>query len=130
MRLLRAVVVTALLVLGLGGEGPRAARDQSPPPAAARLELLVLEVRNCSVCELVRDHIQPAWERSPRAREVPMRYVDITTLDETKIGLKTPVDTLPTIVLMRDGQEVDRLIGYMGPELALRALGQMIEAAE
>lgn len=131
MRLLRVLAATAVLSLGLGSPRPQAARDETAPVAGAtRLELLVMEVSNCGVCHLVRDHLQPAWERSPRAREVPMRYVDITSLDETTLGLASPVDTLPTIVLMRDGREVGRLSGYLGPELFFRAIGPLLDQAE
>lgn len=105
-----------------------AARELVAQPPS-RLELLVIEVAGCTVCDLVRIHIQPAHEASPRARQLPLRYVDITSRDELTLGLKERVATVPTIVLMRDGREVDRISGYMGPEHFFVALGEMLDLA-
>lgn len=128
MRKLGAVVLACLLAFGhaapLG-----AARTPADPATGGRLELLVIEVAGCTVCDLVRLHIQPAYEGSPRARQVPMRYVDITSTDELKLGLSSRVATVPTIVLMRDGREVDRISGYLGPTNFFAALSEMLEMA-
>lgn len=121
--LLLSVLVAAGLTSPLG-----AARDPEARPAS-RLELLVIEVAGCTVCELVHLHIQPAYEASPRSRSVPMRYVDITHVDEINLGLSSRVATVPTIVLMRDGREVDRISGYTGPTTFFAALGEMLETA-
>ena len=129
MRRLRALFL-ALVLSGLGTVAPEAARNASPVPAGPRLEVLVLEVGNCGICELVRRTIQPLYEQSPNARQAPMRYVDITRIDELKLGLRERVQTVPTIVLLQDGAEVDRITGYMAPDVTLRALARMIAASE
>ena len=122
-------VLVLALAVSLGLISPLgAAREQATQPAT-RMELLVIEVAGCTICDLVRIHIQPAYEASPRAREVPLRYVDITSIDELRLGLSERVATVPTIVLMRDGREVDRIAGYTGPENFFAALGQMLEFA-
>ena len=127
MRKLTAVLLALALSLGLI-EPLGAAREQPNQPAN-RLELLVIEVAGCTICDLVRVHIQPAYESSPRARQVPMRYVDITSIDELRLGLTERVATVPTIVLMRDGREIDRISGYTGPEHFFVALSDMLEMA-
>lgn len=123
-----AASLAAAILLGMGPNRLDAARDPGTT-ITPRSELLVLEVRNCSVCSLVRQNIQPAYELSPQARDVPMRYVDITSIDELKLGLKSRVDTVPTIVLMRDGREVSRITGYTGPTLFFKALSHMMQRA-
>ncbi len=127
MRKLGVVLLALVLSLGVA---PRtdAARDLDAV-AGSRLELLVIEVAGCTVCDLVRLHIQPAYEGSPRARQVPMRYIDITSTDEMNLGLTSRVSTVPTIVLMRDGREVDRISGYTGPQHFFVALSDMLELA-
>lgn len=124
------LVLGLVWVMAFGSSSLDAAIDGTPHPGDPHLELMVLEVRDCAVCGLVRERIQPAYDRSPRARTVPMRYVDITTLDEMKLGLKSRVDTVPTIVLLRDGEEVDRMTGYLGPELFFFALNHMFARVE
>ncbi len=120
----------ALLAWPTGSEPVQAARDLVTPGSSVRMELLVLEVSGCSFCSLVKTHIQPAYEQTPHARAMPMRYVDVTRLDETKLGLNRPIDTVPTIVLMRDGREVDRIAGYVGPENFLKVLKYMLGQIE
>lgn len=130
MRSLRVLALALLLAAAIGAPPLDAARDPAAHQAGRRLEVIVLEVRNCYVCELVRFKVQPLYEQSLHARGVPLRYVDITGIDEMQLGLKDKVRTVPTIVLMQDGEEVDRITGYMAPDVTLRALSQMIANAD
>lgn len=126
MRKLMALVALALGLSIPSGEGVRAARDGTLPAKPVRLELLVLEVESCDICTMMRTRVQPKYERSVHARAVPMRFMDITNRDETKLGLIKPVDMVPTIVLMRDGREVTRIVGYLGPENFLAVVGHAL----
>lgn len=129
MRILRSICLLALAGLLLspsGADRAQAARDLKTTSATVHMELLVLEVRGCNICSLVRTRLQPAYEQTSRAREIPMRYVDVTSMDETKLGLNGPIDTVPTIVLMREGREVERIAGYIGPENFLTVLTHLM----
>lgn len=125
-RVLTLAILALMLVVQAGPRRVEAARDLATPGKAVRMELLVLEIQGCTFCPLVKTHIQPAYERTPHARDMPMRYVDVTTQDETRLGLNRPIDTVPTIVLMRDGREVDRVSGFVGPENFLKVLTHML----
>jgi thioredoxin-related protein len=120
------VLLLALAISSVLGAPIKAARTDATAPAP-RLELLVIEVAGCRICDLVRVYIQPAYEASPHARQVPMRYIDVTSQDELALGLNERVATVPTIVLMRDGQEVDRIAGYTGPHNFLIAISSMLD---
>jgi hypothetical protein len=124
---MRKLAVLLVGLLALIVPPPLVAARAPEDVRASRLELIVIEVAGCTICDLVRLHIQPAYEASPRARQLPMRYVDITNMDEMKLGLAARVATVPTIVLMRDGREVDRITGYTGPRHFFVALGEMLE---
>ena len=129
MRILRSIcllMVFGLLLSPSSADRVQAARDLKATAAAIHMELLVLEVRGCNICSLVRTRLQPAYEQTSRARDIPMRYVDVTSLDETKLGLNRPIDTVPTIVLMREGREVERIAGYIGPENFLTVLSHLM----
>lgn len=123
------ILALTVLVAAVGTH-VRAALDAGTPAANAGLEFLVLEVKSCHVCELVRTQILPQYERSATAREAPMRFVDLNSVDEAGLGLTAPVMTVPTIVLMREGQEVARLTGYMGPQIFFQAVPEMLARAE
>ena len=124
------VIAAVVMLMAVAGAHVRAALDASAPTPNAGLEFLVLEVKSCHVCELVRTHILPPYERSVTAREAPMRFVDLNAVDEAQLGLTAPVTTMPTIVLMREGQEVARLTGYTGPQIFFQAVPEMLARAE
>jgi thioredoxin-related protein len=126
MRQLVASLCAAALLAGSSNPLNAARGDTTSPPT--RLELLVIEVSGCNICHLVRDRIQPVYEASPHARSVPLRYVDITTRDELTLGLNERVATVPTIVLLRDGREVDRISGYLGPENFMTAISGLLDS--
>lgn len=123
-------IAAVAVLIAAAGAHVRAALDAGTPTTSGGLEFLVLEVKDCHVCDLVRVHILPRYERSVTAREAPMRFVDLNAVDEAKLGLTEPVTTVPTIVLMREGREVARLTGYMGPQIFLQAVPEMLARAE
>ena len=125
-----ALAIAAAVLLSGTMVHVRAALDDSTPAAGSGLELVVLEVEDCFACDLVRRHIQPAYARAPRSRDVPLRYVDLNQVDEGSLGLATPVTTVPTIVLRRDGREVSRIAGYTGPATFFEAIEYMLALAE
>lgn len=120
----RRLVLAA--VLAIAATPAAALRDRPVGAGRPRLELVVIEVANCRICPLVRSHLLPRWEETTWARTVPMRFVDITRRDETTLGLTSPVEIAPTIVLLRDGREIERFPGYMGPEIFIEAMREVM----
>jgi hypothetical protein len=119
------LLAAALLTLPGAPKGPQAAAERAPEPPPA-IELVVIEARGCPMCQLFRDEIAPLYRATARARRAPLRFVDVAHTDINAMGLTTPVEIIPTIILMRDGAEVDRLVGYTGPEIFMRAVGAML----
>lgn len=78
------------------------------------------------MCQLFRDEIAPLYRATARSRRAPLRFVDVAHANLDNIGLAAPIEIIPTVVLMRDGAEVDRLVGYTGPTIFLRAVGTML----
>jgi len=121
VRLNRRTVLSRLgivLTAGLIGLLPvnAAPRPATEPVPKVDAELLVFEVEGCAYCALFRRDVAPAYERSPRAQHVPMRFVDANKADISRLRLAEPLKVVPTVVLMVDGREVERITGYMGPE--------------
>jgi hypothetical protein len=124
-----ALLAFCAVVLASGGAfQANAARDQTAPKAGAiSQEIVVFEVENCNVCGVFRDHVVPRYRQSPRASELPIRFVDVNESDVTKMKLAAPIQMVPTMVMMRGGQEVDRISGYTGPENFFILVGKMLQ---
>ena len=104
-----------------------AARDVGPPAAAATpYELVVFEADGCVYCELFRRDVLPLYTGSKAAREAPIRFLNLTHSDESGMGLAAAITIAPTVVLFRDGAEVDRIIGYTGPLNFVQLVGHMM----
>lgn len=129
LRRFAVLAVATALIAAMVAQG-RAALDDSTPQGDTSLEILVLEVKDCFACDLVRKHIQPAYARVPQSRDVPLRYLDLNAVDEQSLGLTAPITIVPTIVLKRDGHEVSRIAGYPGPASFLEAVEYMLAHAE
>lgn len=119
------LLTAALLTLTDARRPTEAAADFTIEPPSP-IELVVIEARNCPMCQIFRDEIAPIYRATERATRAPLRFVDVAHVDLESMGLTSPVEIIPTVVLMRDGTEVDRLVGYTGPEIFMRAIGVML----
>ena len=128
--------LATLLILALAASSPaplaHAARDLGPPSATAvaPYELVVFEAEGCIYCEVFRRDVLPLYVESKTAREAPIRFINLTHADESGMGLASAITIAPTVVLFRDGAEVDRIIGYSGPFNFLELVGHMMGRTE
>jgi hypothetical protein len=123
-----AIVVSAIALSGQG----QAARDVSATLAKSgpRLEILVFETEACSYCEIFRRDVAPGYRLAPIAASAPLRFIDVAKVDLDRIGLARRVEILPTTVLMRDGQEVERIAGLTAAETYYVLIRRMIAKNE
>ena len=125
-RLSCLLVAAALLTLTGESRSARAVTEIRADPMEPTIELVVIEARPCPMCQLFRDEIAPVYRATARAQRAPLRFVDVAHTDPDTLRLAAPIEIIPTVVLMRDGAEVDRLVGYTGPEIFMRAIGVML----
>jgi thioredoxin-related protein len=123
--LLTALAVALTLVAAWQGPG-RAALDaamvRTPP-----LEVLVFEHPDCVYCRVFRRDVLPKYRASVRADLAPLRFVDVQSDGIGRLALNGRIDTVPTVVVMRDGQEVGRIVGYWGPSNFFKMLAHLID---
>lgn len=130
MRSLTAVITAALLSVGLGSLA-EARRDAVQPGAPqTTYELVVFEADGCVYCDVFRTDVLPLYKSSQIGREAPIRFVNVSRSDETKMGLNSAITIAPTVVLMHQGQEVDRIIGYTGPFNFMKLVAYMMGRSE
>lgn len=121
--------IAALLILAAGVATGRAALDPAAAVRGPTIELLVYEHRDCVYCQLFRRDVLPRYQQA-LAAELPIRFIDIAEAGNQAPGLKRKVDTLPTVVLMLGGRELDRIVGYWGPDNFFKLLASMRARAE
>jgi thioredoxin-like negative regulator of GroEL len=119
------------LVIGLAIQGPGRAAVDTMTAARPSMELLVFEHPDCTTtCQAFRSRIAPRYRQSPHGAEAPLRFVDITGADADRIALNAPIRMVPTVVVMKNGREVDRIAGYWGPDNFFKMVTYIIGKAE
>jgi thioredoxin-related protein len=130
MRILIAAVAACLLLSLAGHDAGRAALNGAAPTVTPAIELLVFERADCAYCRVFRRDVLPKYRHAVRDDAVPLRFVDIDKSDTESLALKARIDTLPTAVLMKNGREVDRIVGYWGPDNFFKLLAHMLAKIE
>lgn len=85
-----------------------------PIAARADMRLYVYEIEGCEACaQFHAEALQDYWA-SQASRSLPLTIVDLNALGTARQPLRSPIRTVPTFVVMRDGIEMARLTGYPG----------------
>jgi thioredoxin-related protein len=128
MRRLAATILVSLSA-ALTAQAASGVLDKAPlAAAAAPYELVVFEADGCIYCEMLRRDAAPLYTSSEVNRDAPIRFVNVSHADETRMELAGAITIAPTVVLLREGREVDRITGYTGPfnfvQLVERMMGR------
>jgi hypothetical protein len=91
----------------------RAGLDLGPAPPP-RTEVVVFEHADSIHCRIFRRDVLAKYQQGMR-ESVPLRFVDLSATDTSVLGLRGAIRTVPTAVVMKDGREVGRIVGYWGP---------------
>ena len=129
MRALLSAVAASLMLLLMSQDSGRAGLDAAPA-STPTLEVLVFEHADCVYCRVFRRDVLPQYHQAVRANVAPLRFVDIAKDDTDSLGLNSRIDTLPTAVVMRNGREVDRIVGYWGPTGFFQLLSHILAKME
>jgi hypothetical protein len=128
----RHPVLAALIALAavLGVIGVEAADDRRPAvPAAfgAGMVLVMVDDAGCVYCRRWDEDIGYVYGRTPPGRMAPlerrrMRHPDLVPYE--------PLAYTPTFVLVEDGSEIGRIVGYGGADFFWGELERLIAKAE
>lgn len=99
--------VIALAVLTLSLSGLTLARAS---------ELVMFERAGCVWCQRWDQAIAPIYGKTDEARLLPLRRINIDRQSADGIILAAPVRFTPTFVVVDQGREVGRIIGYANDE--------------
>ncbi|MFG1223264.1 thioredoxin fold domain-containing protein [Xanthobacter autotrophicus DSM 597] len=94
-------------------------------PAASARELLMFERKGCAYCLKFDHDVAPIYEKTEEGQRAPLRRVDLSNGTPGDVVLAAPVRFTPTFVLVDEGREVGRIIGYASDEAFWGLLGSM-----
>ena len=90
-------------------------------------ELLVIEQDDCPYCKKFHREIAQAYPKTAEGRCAPLRLLDLHEPWPDRYS-HIPVQRFtPTFILVSDGQEIDRLVGYPGDEHFWFLIGEIMQ---
>ena len=109
----RLLVVLAMMIAGAGSV--RAA------------ELLMFEEAGCVWCAKWHAEIGPSYHLTDEGRQAPLRRLHIHAQGQAGATLARPVTGTPTFVLIEDGREYGRIVGYPGSDFFYPLLEELLQ---
>lgn len=81
--------------------------------SAASLHLVMVEDPGCIYCRRWHEEVGPGYPKSDEGKAAPLVRLQ---KGAAALGAFKPVKYTPTFILVRDGREIDRLVGYPGAD--------------
>lgn len=79
--------------------------------------LIMVTASNCPWCEAFEDEVGAGYPKTAEARILPLRRHDIYDATPADMTGLVPATMTPTFIIIRDGAEAGRIVGYPGAEL-------------
>lgn len=93
------------------------------PTAAQAAELLMFWRGGCVWCVRWDRDVGTIYDKTPEAKVLPLRRVDVERQSSGGVALKEPVRYTPTFVIVDNGREIGRITGYSGDDSFWGLLG-------
>jgi hypothetical protein len=115
-------LVAVVGALGAGGRNVQADAAISPELRSG-VALLLVQDPGCPYCARWDEEVRPGYERSPEGRFAPL----VRRLrSHPDVAAFPGVVYSPTFIVLRDGREVGRLIGYPGADFFWAQIGEIL----
>ena len=98
-------------------------------PASAA-ELVMFEASYCEWCEVWDEEIGVVYAKTDEGKAAPLRRVDLHDERPEDLEDVRGIAFTPTFVLMEEGREIGRVVGYPGEDFFWPMLGQLLEKLE
>lgn len=94
---------------------------------AAAAELVMFETAGCPWCVYWKREIAPKYPKTDEGKAAPLRLVDMRAERPADLANLAPVKAAPTFVLMHEGREIGRIVGFPGEDFFWPMLAQLLE---
>lgn len=106
-----------LVLILIGGFGLR---------PAAGAELIMFESAGCPFCARWHREIGPIYPKTDEGKLAPLRRVDLAAPRPADLAAIAGVVYTPTFVLLHEGREIGRIVGYNGDEAFWSLLSELV----
>jgi len=100
------------------------------PASGTAAELVMFEEAGCPWCAAWNRDIAAIYPKTAEGKRAPLRRVDLHAVWPDDLPELEPVHYTPTFVLIDNGQEIGRILGYPGEDFFWGLLGELIERLE
>jgi len=66
----------------------------------------------CSPCQMMK----PVFENLSSEYEGKLNFLKLDTQEEEGLAMKFGIQGIPALILIKDGKEIGRIVGYMGED--------------
>ena len=96
------------------------------PDGARAAELVLFETPGCPFCIAWDAEVGVIYDKTAEGRIAPLRRLDIGDPRPPELAALPDIMYTPTFVLMEDGREVGRIVGYPGEAHFWGLLGTLL----
>lgn len=96
-------------------------------PTLEAAELVMFAEPGCGWCARFDVEVGAIYPKTEEARRAPLRRVDLDAGMPAEFAALRPVTFTPTFVLMENGREIGRILGYPGDMHFWGLLGALLE---
>jgi len=97
-----------------------------PLPSARAAELIMFEQLGCEWCDAWNEDVGAIYDKTAESRLAPLRRVDIDSERPDDLKGINGIRFTPTFVVVEQGREIGRIIGYPGEDFFWQLLGEII----
>ncbi|ASP20908.1 SoxS [Antarctobacter heliothermus] len=83
---------------------------------ASDVRLIMVEQPGCAYCAAWNDQIAPAYPHTDEGKFAPLERADLHMGPPDGVTYARRVNFTPTFILVKDGQELARMEGYVGED--------------
>lgn len=94
---------------------------------ARAADLLMFEEPGCVWCQRWHAEIGPGYPNTEEGQKAPLRRHDLRTGVPADIRFDKPVTLTPTFVLVDNGVEIGRILGYPGANFFYPMLAEVLQ---
>ena len=94
---------------------------------ASEYRLIMVEQPGCAYCAAWNDQIAPAYAKTDEGKFAPLERADIHMGPPEGVTYARRVNFTPTFILVKGGEEIARMEGYVGEDFFWPVYAKLLE---